>query len=290
MRLLVGEPLAPAVVASAAPPLLGHTGDARPRRTTDLNLPPSAMIAVVHRVGRGVARALWAIATVLAATALGILINIVTAEPLAGPLRWLQPGWRKWVALVICALASAAIGVLASRTGGTQAAAIQVKTKPQLQTRYDEASSQYRHPTPDASWVISHRVGLFNAPDAEPLRHVRVHLVGMSPLPRHLNGFDPVIPYAVPMLSDGDTSIGITLAPGREELCVLGYTSTGSDGSLNAGGFAPPDQRWRGLPWQLDADERYRLCYEVVCDDHEPAEFSIVLFADGCTLHCRLES
>jgi hypothetical protein len=28
----------------------------------------------------------------------------------------------------------------------------------------------------------------------------------------------------------------------------------------------------------------------VVCDDHQPAEFSIVLFADGGSLHCRLES
>jgi hypothetical protein len=91
------------------------------------------------------------------------------------------------------------------------------------------------------------------------------------------------------MLSDGDTSIGITLPQGREELWVVGFTSTGSDGSLNAGGFAPPDQRWRGLPWQFDTDERCRLCYEVVCDDHEPVQFSIVLFADGGNLHCLLE-
>jgi hypothetical protein len=220
---------------------------------------------------------------------IGILINLITTPPLPGWLRWLKPGWRPVTALLGCAAASAVLAVLLRRTDRIQATAIQGKSQPKLQPHYDENSAQYRHPSPDASWVIYHRVGLFNAHGAESLRHVRVHLVGMSPLPRHLNGFDPVIPYAVPMLSDGDTSIGITLAPGREELWVLGYTSTGSDGNLNAGGFAPPDQRWRGLPWQLDADQRCRLCYEVVCDDHEPVQTSILLFADDGNLHCRLE-
>jgi hypothetical protein len=170
---------------------------------------------------------------------IGILINLITTPPLPGWLRWLKPGWRPVTALLGCAAASAVLAVLLRRTDRIQATAIQGKSQPKLQPHYDENSAQYRHPSPDASWVIYHRVGLFNAHGAESLRHVRVHLVGMSPLPRHLNGFDPVIPYAVPMLSDGDTSIGITLAPGREELWVLGYTSTGSDGNLNAGGFAP---------------------------------------------------
>ena len=120
--------------------------------------------------------------------------------------------------------------------------------------------------------MFEHRVGLFNASDAEPLTHVRIHLVDMSPLPRHrLNNYEePIFPYGLPMASDGDKSIGITLPPGREELWILGYTSTGSDGSLNAGRFVSPEGRWLGLPWQLDADERCRLCYEVVCDDHGP--------------------
>jgi hypothetical protein len=66
--------------------------------------------------------------------------------------------------------------------------------------------------------MFEHRVGLINASDAERLTHVQVHLIDMSPLPRHrLNNYEePVFPYALPMASDGDKSIGITLPPGRE--------------------------------------------------------------------------
>jgi hypothetical protein len=92
------------------------------------------------------------------------------------------------------------------------------------------------------------------------------------------------------MASDGDKSIGITLPPGREELWILGTTSTSSsDRIMHAGHFVSRDGKWRGQPWQFDADERCRLCYEVVCDDHEPVQFSILLFADDGNLHCRLE-
>jgi hypothetical protein len=128
---------------------------------------------------------------------------------------------------------------------------------------------------------------IFN-PGPDPVHRVRIHLVSMSQ-PRHVNGYQPVIPYLVPMLSGGDSSIGITLAPKTEELWVIGCTATASDGTLNAGRFAPPDQRCRGLPWELDHDERLRLRYEIVYDSLAPIPFGVLLFAEGDTLHCKLE-
>ena len=158
---------------------------------------------------------------------------------------------------------------------------------PSLGARYDETSSQYRHPYSGQPWISEHCVGVFS-PGPDPVSHVRVHLVSMSQ-PRHVNGYEPVIPYLVPLLSRGDSSIGITLAPGTEELWVIGYTATGSDGTLQAGRFVPPDQMWRGLPWELDYDERLRFRYEIVYDGHAPIQFTVLLFAEGDTLHCKLE-
>jgi hypothetical protein len=91
------------------------------------------------------------------------------------------------------------------------------------------------------------------------------------------------------MLSGGDQNVGIALAPGREELWVLGYTSTGSDGTMNAGQFADIDQRWRGLHWTLDPDERWRFAYEVVSEGRPDVQFSIIVFADEGAIRCDLE-
>jgi hypothetical protein len=111
----------------------------------------------------------------------------------------------------------------------------------------------------------------------------------MEPYPRHFREMPPVIPYAVPLLSGGNETVGITLPPGREELWVIGYTATGGDGTMNAGGFAVHDQRWRGLPWQVDEDERWRFVYQIVCNENPAIEFSIVLYADNGILRCVLE-
>jgi hypothetical protein len=46
---------------------------------------------------------------------------------------------------------------------------------------------------------------------------------------------------------------------------------------MNAGGFAVPDQRWRGLPWRLDPDEHWRLSYQIACDGMPDVKFSIVV-------------
>jgi hypothetical protein len=91
------------------------------------------------------------------------------------------------------------------------------------------------------------------------------------------------------MLSGGNENVGIEVLPGREELWVLGFTATGSDGSLNAGQFADVDQRWRGLYWTADPDERWRLSYRVVADGRSDVPFSVVVFADKGRLRCVLE-
>jgi hypothetical protein len=155
-----------------------------------------------------------------------------------------------------------------------------------LRPRYDE-SPPYRTPRADNAWVTEHRVGVFN-PGDETAHRVSLHLVSMEPYPRHiLNDMQPVIPYAVPLLSGGDEVVGITLGPGREELWVLGATGTGSDGSMNVGGVS--NKRWRGLPWRFDEDERCRFGYEIVSDGRPPVPFSIVVYPDNGVLRCRLE-
>ena len=58
---------------------------------------------------------------------------------------------------------------------------------------------------------------------------------------------------------------------------------------MNAGGFAVPDQRWRGLPWRFDPDERWRLSYQIVCDGRPDVEFSIVVTAEDGHIRCDLE-
>jgi hypothetical protein len=138
--------------------------------------------------------------------------------------------------------------------------------------------------------VVEHRVGIFNPPDNPAIDGVRVNLIDMNPHPRHvLNAMTPVIPYTVPLVTGGDATVGLTLHPGREELWLIGYTSTGSDETMYAGGFAVADQRWRGLPWQVGPDERWRFSYQIVCDAHPAVSFSIVVYADNGTLRCTLE-
>jgi hypothetical protein len=78
----------------------------------------------------------------------------------------------------------------------------------------------------------------------------------------------------------------------REEKCwVIGYTGIGGDGSMNAGGFAVPDQRWRGLPWRLDPDEHWRLSYRIACDGMPDVKFSIMVNSpDGKTIKLDLQN
>jgi hypothetical protein len=118
-----------------------------------------------------------------------------------------------------------------------------------------------------------------------------LHLVRIEPQPRNVPGpqYEPVIPSIVPLQSRGDPSIGLTIGPGQEERWIIGYTGTGSDGKMNAGGFAAPDQRWRGLPWRFDPDERWRLSYQAVCDGRPDVEFSIVVTAEDGHIRCDLE-
>jgi hypothetical protein len=111
----------------------------------------------------------------------------------------------------------------------------------------------------------------------------------MEPHPRNDGGRPPVIPYALPMLSGGNENIGLTLPPGREELWIAGFTSTGSDGSMNARHFAVPHQGWRGLPWRFDTDERWRLSYRVVSEGRQDVQFSVVIIADHGELRLQLE-
>jgi len=157
-----------------------------------------------------------------------------------------------------------------------------------LQPRYSQ-SEPYRHPQGDSDWIIEHRLGVFN-PGSQVADRVRVELARMEPYPRHVhNGYDPVIPYVVPLLTGGNESVGTTLQAGTEELWKLGYTATGSTGIMNAGGFAVEDQKWRGTPWAVDSDERWRLFYRVVARDRPDVDFSIVVYADGGHLRCQLE-
>ena len=112
----------------------------------------------------------------------------------------------------------------------------------------------------------------------------------MTPYPRYDGGFPPVIPYAVPMVNDGDEHIGVSLPPGgKDELWRIGYTGTGTDGIMSAAQFAAFDQRWRGLVWRFDPDERWELLYRIVCDNRPDVEFRVVLTADQGFIRCDLK-
>ena len=155
--------------------------------------------------------------------------------------------------------------------------------------RYDQ-SPAYRHRAPErGGWIVEHRVGVFN-PVGQPERRIRIYLVSMDPRPRNVPQprFEPVIPYAVPLFPAGDPLVGHTIAPGQEELWIIGYTGTGSDGIMRAGSFT--DQRWWGLPWEFDTDERWRLSYRIQCDGMPDVKFSIVVTAEDGQLRLRKES
>jgi hypothetical protein len=158
-----------------------------------------------------------------------------------------------------------------------------------LQPLYDQ-SSTYHHPMGTQDWIIEHRVGVFN-PLGQEARRVRMYLVRMEPKPRNVLApqYEPVIPYTVRLQGGGDPSAGQTINPGQQELWIIGYTGTGSTGIMNAGGFAVPDQRWRGLPWRFDPDERWRLYYQIACDGRPDVEFSIVVTAEEGHIRCDLE-
>jgi hypothetical protein len=145
----------------------------------------------------------------------------------------------------------------------------------------------HHHPMGDQLWITEHCVGVFNPPDQEA-RRVRMYLVRMEPHPRNFPPHDePAIPYTVPLQSGGDPSAGQTIGSGQQELWIIGRTGTGSDGSMYAGAFAVPDQR--GLSWQFDPDERWRLRYQIVCDGRPDVEFSIVVTAEDGHIRCDLE-
>jgi len=155
-----------------------------------------------------------------------------------------------------------------------------------LEAHYDQ-SPVYRHTKEDAAWIIEHRVGVFNS-SGQPAHRVRMYLVKVEPYPRNIPpGYEPVIPYTVPMLQRGDPSVGRTIEPGQEELWVIGYTAVGSDRIMSAGGFT--SQRWQGTPWQFDSDERWRLSYRIVCDGRPDVPFSIVVTAEDGQLRLHME-
>jgi hypothetical protein len=186
--------------------------------------------------------------------------------------------------------AAHAAELTAERAGAQKALGAVPESPPELlQPRYDQ-SSTYHHPQDPQPWLIEHRVGVFN-PAGQPARRVRMYLVRMEPYPRNvLPGYPgPVIPYTVPLQRGGDPNAGLTIGSKQEELWIIGYTGTGSDGKMNAGGFAAPDYRWRGLPWQFDPDERWRLSYEIVCDGRPDLNFSIVVTAENGHIRCDLE-
>jgi hypothetical protein len=159
---------------------------------------------------------------------------------------------------------------------------------PPLVARYDQ-SARYRHPMDSQPGITEHFVGVFN-PGREPARRARMHLVRMDPYPRNVlqPQYRPAIPYTVPPQSGGDPSAGLTIGPGQEEYWIIGYTSAGG-GNMYAGGFAVSDQYWRGLPWQVDPDERWRLSYEIVCDGMPDVKFSIVVAAEDGQIKLHLE-
>jgi hypothetical protein len=153
-----------------------------------------------------------------------------------------------------------------------------------LQPRY------HSRPMAAQPWITEHCIGVFNPPGLKA-RRVRMYLAHMDPHPRNVLNplYEPVIPYTVPPESGGDPSAGLTLGLGQEELWVIGYTGTGGDGIPAAGGFAPREHRWYGLPWHADPDERWRLSYEIVCDGRPDVEFSIVVSPQDGHLRCDLE-
>jgi len=155
-----------------------------------------------------------------------------------------------------------------------------------LQPRYGQAPP-YRF-TVSNSNVVEHRIGIRN-PGSHPAKRVRMELIELEPFPRHDGRHPPVVPYAVPMLQGGDEHIGISILPGREELWRVGYSGTGSDGVMSAAGFAVYDQRWRGLVWQFDPDERWRFTYRIAFDGGPDVEFSLVVTADNGHIRCDLE-
>lgn len=198
----------------------------------------------VSRSGDRVRLFIIALTTVLLGAVLSVQTNLIPASLSPAWLNRLK-GWPLGISIGVVILLLAFLGLVSQARG--KAGARPTTAVPVLDARYDDTSSQYRHPYSNQPWISEHRVGVFN-PGPDPVSHVRVHLVSMSQ-PRHvLPGYEPVIPYLVPMLPGRDSSIGMTLTPGTEELWVIGYTATGSDGSLQAGRFAPPNQRWHGLP------------------------------------------
>jgi hypothetical protein len=137
--------------------------------------------------------------------------------------------------------------------------------------------------------MVEHRIGVYN-PEGQPAAtHVRVELVALTPYPRHVAQYPPVIPFAVPMVNGGDEHIGLTLPPGREELWRIGYAGSGSDGTISVGQIAAADLRWRGLTWRFDPDERWRLVYQIVSDNRPQVDFSLIVTADDGVLRCQLE-
>jgi hypothetical protein len=56
-------------------------------------------------------------------------------------------------------------------------------------------------------------------------------------------------------MMESDPGVGADPDFEKKKCWIIGYTGIGGDGSMSAGGFAVPDQRWRGLRWRLDPDE-----------------------------------
>jgi hypothetical protein len=181
-------------------------------------------------------------------------------------------------------MGTAVLLIWPNRTREAASRAAEVAPPKPLQPRYSQ-SPPYRHTDPYG--MAQHRVGIFNPSGNNPAERVRVNLTAMDRHPRHtFNDMKPIIPYSVPMLRGGDSTIGDTVAPGTEELWVIGYTSTRTDQPMGAGGFA---DRTQGLIWTIDTDERFRLTYRILYEGQPPARFSLVLYPDNGVLRCALE-
>jgi hypothetical protein len=191
-------------------------------------------------------------------------------------------GTRDPLILLYFALAAAVVVA----TGFELIQRLSVGRRQLLQPRYSQ-DARYRDQQAD-SGIVQHRVGVRN-PNRFSVDRVRIYVKEMAPRPRKDGGYPPVIPSTLPMASGGDPSIGISLGPGREEQWILGYSATGSDGKMYAGGIAVPDQRWRGAPWEFQPDERWRLIYRIVAEGNPDVEFSIVLTAEHGAIHYELE-
>ena len=140
-----------------------------------------------------------------------------------------------------------------------------------------EQKEPYRFPIDPQDSAIEHRIGIVNPRRRNSTHHVRLDLVGIAPLPKDHGGQPPGFPHGLQRLGGGDPNIGITVPAGQEELWVLGYTLTGSDGTMSSSNFASFPA---GMPWPFHPDENWTLRFQIRCDDAPDVRFEMVVKPD----------